>query len=120
MNCLNLFCFITVLLKACSSFHKHQHSIKIFVLLHPHSYWSTPGDSDGKESACSVGDLDSIPELGRCPGEGNGNPLQYSCLENPMNGGAWSATVHGIAKSQTRLGDFSFFLSFTHIDYYDS
>ena len=47
-----------------------------------------PGGSDGKASACNVGDLGSIPGLGRSPGEGNGNPLQYSCLENPMNGGA--------------------------------
>ena len=53
-----------------------------------------PGGSVGKESACNVGDLGSIPGLGRSPGEGNGNPLQYSCLENPMDGGAWWATVH--------------------------
>ena len=50
-------------------------------------------------SACNVGDLGLIPGLGRSPGEGNGNPLQYSCLENPMDGGAWWATVHGVAKS---------------------
>ena len=50
---------------------------------------SFPGSSDGKASACSVGDLCLIPRLGRCPGEGNGNPLQYSCLENSMDGGAW-------------------------------
>ena len=49
----------------------------------------TPGSSDGKASACNVGDLGSIPGLGRSPGEGNGNPLQYSCLENSMDGGAW-------------------------------
>ena len=48
-------------------------------------------------------DMLSIPELGRPPGEGNGNPLQYSCLENPMDRGAWKATVHGVAKSQTQL-----------------
>ena len=54
-----------------------------------------------KESACNVGDLGSIPGSGRSPGEGNGNPLQYSCLENSMDGGAWWATVHGVAKSQT-------------------
>ena len=53
-------------------------------------------------SAHNVGDLGSIPGLGRSPGEGNGNPLQYSCLENPMDGGAWWATVHGVAKSRTR------------------
>ena len=64
-----------------------------------------PGGSDVKESACNVGDLGSIPGLGRSPGEGHGNPLQYSCLENPMDRGAWWATVHGFAKSQTRLSD---------------
>ena len=66
-----------------------------------------PGASDGKVSACNVGDLGSIPGLGRSPGEGNGNPLQYFCLENPMDGGAWRAAVHGISKSQTRLSDFT-------------
>ena len=54
-----------------------------------------------KASAYSVGDLGSIPGLGRSSGEGNGTPLQYSCLEKPMDGGAWWATVHGVAKSQT-------------------
>ena len=53
------------------------------------------GDSDGKESACNAGGLGSIPGLGRSPGEGNSNPLQYSCLENPMDREAWWATVHG-------------------------
>ena len=57
-----------------------------------------PGGSDSKESAYNAGDLDSIPGLGRSPGEGNGNPLQYSCLENPMDRGAWWATVHGVTK----------------------
>jgi len=61
--------------------------------------------SDGKESACSAGELGSIPGSKRCPGEGNGNPLQYSYLENSMDRRAWWATVHGIAKSQTRLSD---------------
>ena len=60
-----------------------------------------PGGSDGVQSACKVGDLGSIPGSGRPPGEGNGNPLQYSCLENSMAGGAWWATVHGVAKSRT-------------------
>ena len=66
-----------------------------------------PGGSDGKASAYNAGDLGSIPGSGRSPGEGNGNPLQYSCLENPMDGGAWLATVHGVAKSWTRLSDFA-------------
>ena len=58
-----------------------------------------------KESACNAEDPGSTPGLGRSPGEGNGNPLQYSCLENPMDKGAWWATVHGVTKSQTRLSD---------------
>ena len=62
-----------------------------------------PGGSEDKVSACNAGDPGSIAGLGRCPGEGNGNPLQYSCPENPMDGGAWRATVHGITKSRTRL-----------------
>ena len=66
-----------------------------------------PGDSDGKVSACNMGDLGSIPRLGRSSGEGNGNPLYYPCLENPMDGVAWYATVHGVAKSQARLSDFT-------------
>ena len=62
-----------------------------------------PGGSEVKASASNAGDLGLIPGSGRSTGEGNGNPLQYSCLENPMNGGAWWATVHGVAKSRTRL-----------------
>ena len=62
-----------------------------------------PGGSDGKESACSAGEPGSIPGLGRSSGEGNGNSLQYSCLENSMDREAWWATVHGVAKSQTWL-----------------
>ena len=58
-----------------------------------------PGSSDSKESTCNAGDLCSIPGLGRCPGEGNGYPLQYCYLENHMDKGAWQATVHGVAKS---------------------
>ena len=57
-----------------------------------------PHSSVGKESACNAGDLSSIPGLGRSPGEGNGNPLQYSCLENPMDRGAWWATFHGVSR----------------------
>ena len=65
-----------------------------------------PSGSGGKESAYSVGDLGSIPGPGRSPGEVNGNPLQYSCLENSMDRGAWGDKVHGVAKSQTRLSDY--------------
>ena len=60
-----------------------------------------PGGSEVKASACNAGDLGLIPGSERSPGEGNGTPRQYSCLENPMDGGAWWATVHGVTKSQT-------------------
>ena len=69
---------------------------------------SLPAIYLGKASACNAGDLGSIPGLGRSPGEGNGNPLQYSWLENSMDRGAWWATIHGVAKSRTRLSDFTF------------
>ena len=68
-----------------------------------------PNCSVGKESACNVGDLGSIPGLGSSPGEGNDNPLQYSGLENSMDRGAWRATVHRVAKSRTRLSDFHYY-----------
>ena len=64
-----------------------------------------PGSSDGKESACNAGDPGSIPGLERSPGERNGNLVRSSCLENSMDRVAWWATVHGAAKSQTRLSD---------------
>ena len=64
-----------------------------------------PGGSDRKESACNEGDPGLIPGSGRSPGEGNGNPVQYSCLENSMDRGAWRATVHGVEKSWMRLSD---------------
>ena len=71
-----------------------------------------PGSSEVKVSACNARDLGSIPCLGRSPGEGNDNLLQNSCLENPMDGGAWWATVHGVTKSRTRLSDFTAYLDF--------
>ena len=64
-----------------------------------------PGGSDSKESTCNAGDLGLIPGLGRSHVGGLGNPLQYSCLENPMGIGAWQATVHEVAKSRTGLSD---------------
>ena len=60
-----------------------------------------PGDLDGKESACNVGDHGPIPGLGRFPGVGNGNPLQCTCLENSVDRGAWQATVHRVTESDT-------------------
>ena len=70
--------------------------------------WGFPGGSEVKASARNARGLGSIPGSGRSTGEGNGNPLQYSCLENPMDGGTWWAIVHGVAKSRTRLSDFTF------------
>ena len=67
-----------------------------------HQDITIPGGSEGKEFTCSVGDLGSVPRLGRSLGEGNGYPLQYSCLGKSMDRGAWQATVHGVAKSQTQ------------------
>ena len=67
-----------------------------------------PGSTVVKNQSANAGgatDVGLMPGSGRSPGEGNGNPLQYSCLENPMDRGAWWATVHGVAKSQTRLSD---------------
>ena len=64
-----------------------------------------PRRLSGKESTCNAGVMGSIAGLGRSPGGEHGNPLEYSCLENPRDGGAWWATVHGVAKSRTRLSD---------------
>ena len=78
--------------KECSNYHT------IALISHASGF---PSGSDGKAAACNVGDLGLIPGLERTPGEGNGNPLQYSCLEYSMDGGAWQATVHGVAKNGT-------------------
>ena len=78
-------------------------NIGIYLLLA--SVLGFPGGSEDKASACNAGDQGLISGLGRFPGEGNGNPLQYSCLENPMDRGGWWASVHGVAKSGPRLSD---------------
>ena len=80
------------------------HALIVLFLL-SHRILGFPGSSDGKETACSAGDLGSIPGVGRSPGEGNGNPLQYSGLENPTDRGAWRAAVSGVAKSPVGLSD---------------
>ena len=80
-------------------------------------FWGFPGGSDGKESACNAGDLGLSPGLGRSPGEGNGYPLQYSGLENSTDGGAWQATVHGVAESQTWLRNF-YLLTHSSLSHY--
>ena len=85
-----------------------NHGLAVFVqklLFHIDFHMDFRGSSDGKASAYNAGDPASIPGSGRSPGEGNSNPLQYSCLENPMDRGAWWATIHGVAKSRTRLSD---------------
>ena len=89
--------------------NKHILLAYFFFAVYSWSYTDLfPGRSDGKAPANNAGDPGSIPDLGRSPGERNGNPLQYSCLENPMYRGAGWATVHGVEKSQTRLSDFTF------------
>ena len=72
-----------------------------FTMSYFHRSLGFPDGSDGKESAYNAGDLGSIPGLGRSPGEGNGNRLQYSCLENAMDRGAWQARVHGVTDSRS-------------------
>ena len=90
----------------------------VFILLFSNGFgtqWGFPGSTEDKVSACNVGDPDSIPGLGGSPGEGNGSSLQYSCLENPMDRGAWRATVHGIKKSWTRLERLHFGTQYTFL-----
>ena len=77
--------------------------------------WASLVAPSGKESTCNAGDsgdVGSIPGSGRSPGEGNGNPVQYSCLENSVDGGAWKAAVHGVAEGRTQLSDFTFTFHF--------
>ena len=73
--------------------------------MHVYNCGGFPGGSDGKEATCNAGNPGLISEQGRSPGEENGYPLQYSCLENSMDRGAWWATLHGVTKSQTKLSD---------------
>ena len=98
--------YITYSQSFCSSHNtlgKYFVDPKIFLQFITCQLQGFPSSSDGKASSCHAGDLGLIPGLGRSPGEGNGNPLQYSCLENFMDRGAWRATVHGVTKSWTRL-----------------
>ena len=88
---------------------QHLISLKLCCLLPCLGF---PAGSEVKASACNAEDLGSIPGSGRSPGEGNGNPLRYLYLENPMDGGAWWAAVYGVAKSRTRLSDFTFTFHF--------
>ena len=88
----------------CDTLSTLQH---IFQSCVRYPFGTCPGGSEVKVSACNAGDLGSIPGSRRSPGEGNSNPFQYSCLENPMDRGAWWATVHGVAKSRTWLSNFT-------------
>ena len=81
----------------------------------PTCWHDFPGSSGGNEFACNAGDPGLISESGRFPGKENGNLLQYFCLENSMDRGAWWATVHGVVKSQTRLSDFTHTHTDTHL-----
>ena len=92
---------------------EHYSRLWQILILYLPSWLGFPGGSEDKASACNAGDPVSIPGLVRSPGEGNGSPLQYSWLENPMDRGAWQATVHGVAKSRTQLRDFTFTFTFT-------
>ena len=89
--------------------HIGHYRVSLLVTYFMYSSVGFPGGSEVKASAFNAGDLGLIPGSGRSPGEGNGNPLQYSCLENPMDRGDWWATVHRAAKSWTRLRDFTHF-----------
>ena len=99
-----LYCPLNHILFSCG---KICRTIKFIILVFFKYAMGFPGGSEVKASAYDARDLGSIPGSGRSPGEGNGNPLQYSCLKNPMDRGAWWTTVHGVAESQTRLSDFT-------------
>ena len=101
----------------CDTLSTLQH---IFQSCVRYPFGTCPGGSEVKVSACNAGDLGSIPGSRRSPGEGNSNPFQYSCLENPMDRGAWWATVHGVAKSWMPLRDFNFSFSLSRIKEYFS
>ena len=96
---------------AIKAYYKDDSLIELYIYIYTHIF---PGGSEGKASACKAGELGSIPGSERSPGEGNGNPLQYACLEHSMDRGAWWATVHEVTKSQTRLSDFTFTFTYIH------
>ena len=84
--------------------HKVQYYTDFKIIYY--SYWlGFPGGPDNKESSCNVGDPGSVPGKGRSPGKGNGNPLQFSCLGNPLDRGVWWTTIYEVAKSRTRLSE---------------
>ena len=105
------FCFVSLTLSSFNhseKFSKYQHNLICLVSLP--GFLSGSGIKNPPANAGDLGDPGSTPGSGRSPGEGNGNPLQYSCLENSMGRGAWWAIVHGVAKSQTRLKHACYYL----------
>ena len=123
MQCIKIHVFIhiTICVYICAYIFIHTdiftrwYASKCLITDSPdHLFLGFPCSSVGKESACNAGDLHSIPGSGRSPGEGNGNPLEYSCLENPVNRGAWQVTVHRVARVGHNLA-LSFFLFFFQI-----
>ena len=98
--------FILFIFPVCKKYFYNKNFLINFKMYLTFKNWKGfHGGSDRKESACNAGNPDSIPGLGSSPGEEHGNPLWYSCLENPMGRGTWWATVHGVAKSQTWLSN---------------
>ena len=97
--------FLCIRLRQQTQYILNDFGMNLVISKSSNSFQDFPGGSDGKVSAYNVGDPGSIPGLGRSSGEGNGNPLQWFCLENPMDEGAWWATVHGVAKGGTRLSN---------------
>ena len=96
-----------------SGLRKGMDALRHFPIPFPmHFFHLAIGGSDSKESACNAGDPGSFPGSGKHPGEGDGNPLQYSCLDNSIDSGAWLATVCGVTKSRTELSDSHFHFSF--------
>ena len=98
-------CSMHLCLFCCLAQGYHYHISKFHIYVLVYTVLGFSGGSEVKVSVCNTGDPGSIPGLGRSPGEGNGNPLQYPCPENLMDRGTWWITVHGVAKSRARLSD---------------
>ena len=105
-NTMLLINYISVKIKSIYLFYHMSRAFIIKINLWLMKAWGLPGGWDSKKSTCNAGDPGSTPGSGRSSGEGSGNPLQYSCLENSMDKGVWQATVHGVTKSWTQLSDF--------------
>ena len=116
--CLPKICFLPFILKRMHlSLNDSPCLFLLWYLVMLFRSYGFPGGLDVKAYACNAGDLGSIPGSRRSPGEGNGNPLQYSFLENPMDGGAWWAAVHAVPKNRTQLRE-QFFMQTVHLSFY--